>query len=125
MVTTVEKVLRGGSGSTSVSTGSTSSSSSSSSSSAGAGGEDAYGDVNNAYDYGGYGDTNYYYGESTATPDSDTSRQVTVTSVGTGGELDLGAVGRIDLAGGAGVDRKVITSGGGSTITVTHNASVS
>lgn len=124
-MSTVEKVVRGGSGSTSVSTSSTSSSSSSSSSSAGAGGEDAYGDVNNAYDYDGYGDTNYYYGESTATPDGDTSRRVTVTSVGTGGELDLGAVGRIDLEGGAGVDRKVITSGGGTTLTVTRNVSVS
>ncbi|MEQ2172243.1 hypothetical protein GOODEAATRI_019127, partial [Goodea atripinnis] len=121
VVSTLDEVVGGGAGSTSVFASSASSSSSSDSSATGTGGEDTYGDGNTAYDYDGYGDTNYYYGETTAAPDSDASSRITVTSIGTGGNLDLGAAGRIDLEGGAGVDRNVITRGGGSTITTTQN----
>lgn len=135
MVTTVEEVLRGGSGGTggkvltSISTSSSSgtsagSSSSSSASSSGTatGVGDAYGEETSPYDsYDTYGNYETYYDESTASPDGDTSRRVTITSTGTGGVLDLGAGGKIDLEAGAGIDRRVITSGGGTSITVTSN----
>lgn len=142
MVTTVEEVLRGGTGSaggkvvTSISTGSSSgsstgsstgssSSSSSSSSSGGAtGGGDAYGEEASPYDsYDSYGNYETYYDEATASPDGDTSRRVTISSssVGTGGELDLGAGGKIDLGAGTGIERSVITSGGGTSVTISSN----
>lgn len=113
----------GTSRSTSSSSGTSSSSSSSSTaSSTGTGEGDAYGEETNQYDnYDGYGTYNTYYDESTAAPDGDTSRRVTVTSIGTGGELDLGAGGNIDLAAGTGIERNVITSGGATSVTITTN----
>lgn len=138
MVTKVEEALRGGAGATggkvltSISSGSssgtsssgTSSSSSSSSSGTAAGGGDANGEETSPYDsYDTYGNYETYYDETTALPDADTSRRVTITStsIGTGGELDLGAGGKIDLGTGAGIERQVITGGGGSSITISSN----
>lgn len=124
MVTTAKEVLGGGSAdkvltsiSTSSSSGGTGQSSSSSSSTA-TGGGDAYGVETSPYDsYDAYGNYETYYDESTASPDGDTSRRVTITSTGTGGELDLGVGGKIDLEAGTG--GRVITSG--TSITINSN----
>lgn len=136
-VTTVEEVLRGGSGgtdgkvltSTSISTSSSSgtssgssagrsSSSSSSSSGTATGGEDAYGEETSPENYADYGD---YYWESTVAPDGDTSRRVTITSIGTGSELDLGAAGKIDLGAGTGIERSVISREAGTSKIISSN----
>lgn len=124
IVTSVKEVLGGGSAekvvtSVSTSSGGTGQSSSSSSSTA-TGGGDTYGEETNSYDnYDTYGNYETYYDETTASPDVDISRRVTVTSTGTGGKLDLGLGGKIDL--GAGTGGTVITSGGGSSITISSN----
>lgn len=114
------------SSSSSSSSSRTSSSSSSSASGTAAGGGDGYGDRTNPDDgYDGY--DNYYtyeestYEESTAAPEGDSSRRVTISGVGTGGELDLGAGSRVDLESGTGVERRVVTGGGGSSFTITTN----
>lgn len=125
VVTTVKEVLGGGSAGkvTSISTSSTSSGtgqSSSSSSGTATGGGDTYGEETSPYDnYDGYGNYETYYDESTASPDGDTSRRVTITSSSTGGELDLGVAGKIDLEAGTGGG--VIISGGGTSITINSN----
>lgn len=126
VVTTVKEVLGGGTAdkvltsiSTSSSSGGTGHSSSSSSSTA-TGGGDAYAEETSPYDsYNAYGDYETYYDESTASPDGDTSRRVTITSTstGTGGELDLGVGEKIDLEAGTG--GRVITSG--TSITINSN----
>lgn len=119
---------RGSSGSTdgkvlpSISTSSSSSSSSSSSGTA-TGGGDVYAEETGPYDsydgygnYGNYGNYETYYDETTPSPDA--SR---VTSSVTGGELDLGLGSKVDMGTGAEVESKVITSGGGTSITITSN----
>lgn len=121
MVTAVKEILGGGSTGkvTSISTSSSSSGtgqSSSSSSGTITGGGDAYGAETSPYD--GY-DYETYYDESTASPDGDTSRRVTITSSSSGGELDLGVAGKIDLEAGTG--GRIIASGGGTSITITSN----
>lgn len=105
--------------SASSSTGSSSSSSSSSSGTA-TGGGDAYGEETSPYESydGGYGNYETYYDESTAVPDGDDTRRVTITSVGTGGELDLGAVGKVDLGAGGVIEKSVITTGTGAATTI-------
>lgn len=137
VVTEVEEDVRGASGAaggkvlTSISTSSSSgptsgSSSSSSASSSGTatGGGDTYGEETSPYDsYDGYTNYDTYYDEATAAPDGDTTRRVTITStdIGTGGELDLGVGGKIDLAAGTGIERSVITSGEGTSVTISNN----
>ncbi|KAG8010592.1 Collagen alpha-1(V) chain, partial [Nibea albiflora] len=116
VVTKVEEVLGGGSADkvvTSISTGS----SSSASSGTATGGGGGYGEETRPYDsYDSYGNYETYYDEATAAPDGDTSRRVTITSTGTGSELDLGAGGKIDL--GAGTGGRIVTSGTGTLITI-------
>lgn len=134
VVSTVEEVLRGTGGtggkvSTSISTGGTGGTGGKVSISTGPSatatdGGDAYGAETGTYDsYDGYGNYETYYDESTAAPDGDSSRRVTITSIGTGGDLDLGAGAKIDLGAGTGtgVESRVVTGGGGSSMTVISN----
>lgn len=127
VITTVEKAVGADTDKVVISS-SSGSSSSSSSSSGGVGhatpssatGGDTYGEEASPYDgYDGYGNYETYYDESTASPDGDTSRRVTITGTGTDGDLDLGAGGAIELDAGTG--GKIITSGGGSSITMIGN----
>lgn len=102
-VDSISKVL------TSVSTGS----SSSSSSTTDTGGGDVYGEDNGPYEY------ESYYDESTASPDVDASRRVTITSSSTGSELDLGLGGKIDLEAGTG--GTIVTRESGTSLTLSNN----
>lgn len=94
--------------STSSSSGGTGSSSSSSSSSA-AGGYDSY---------DSYGNYETYYDETTALPDGDSSKRVTI-STDAGAKLDLELEGKIDQEAGTGM--RVSTSGVGTSIVITRN----
>lgn len=113
VVTAVKEIIGGGSaGKVSISTGS---SSSSSSSATATGAEDAYGEETSPY-YDSYGNYETYYDESTVSPDGSQSVTIGGVSVGTGGKVDLGLAASIDLETGTG--SKVITTGGGSSVTI-------
>lgn len=115
-ISTSEVLTSSSSSSTSSGTGPSSTSSSSST----AGGGDAYTEETGPYDNYGYGNYESYYDESTASPDGDTSRRVTITSsVDTGSELDLGAGGKIDVEAGTGGG--IITSGVETSVAINSN----
>lgn len=111
-----EEVARNAGGAAAKVLTSSSSGSSSSSSSSSAGGADL-----GAYD--GYDNYETYYDESTAAPEDDHSRRLTVT--GTGGQLDLVTDGKTDLGAGSAVETRVVSgggAGGGSSITINKTA---
>lgn len=111
MVTTVKEIIGGSAGKA------TSSSSSSSSSSTATGGEEAYSEETSPYDnYDGYGNYETYYDESTASPDGSQSVTISGVSISTGGKVDLGLAASTDLE--TGTESKVITTGGGSSVTI-------
>lgn len=124
VLTEMEKVLISGTGSSSSRSSSSSSrGSSSSSSSAAAGGSDnSYGTETGSYDDGGSYDYPYsYYDGTTTAPETDASRHVTITNIGTESRLDLGAGARVNMESRTEFEKTLSTSSGGSTTTFITN----
>uniref|UniRef100_A0A8C7XCC4 Formin binding protein 1b n=1 Tax=Oryzias sinensis TaxID=183150 RepID=A0A8C7XCC4_9TELE len=114
-----------GSISISSSSGSSSSSSRGSSSSSFAGRSDSsYKEGTNPDET--YDDYNYPYSEyydTTPAPGGDT-RRVTITDINTGGGVNLGAGGRVDLESRTEIETALSTNSGGSTLTISNKTTV-